>query len=45
MAFNVGTERRDKSPVRGGSGKISTFEKNFARPVRFPWMGLELEVR
>lgn len=45
MAFNMGTERRDDSRVRRGSGKNSTFEKDLSRPVRFPWMGLELEVR
>lgn len=45
MTFNVGTERRGNSQIRGGSGRISTFEKDLARPVRFPWMGLELEVR
>lgn len=45
MALNVGTERRDNSQVRQGSGRISTFEKDLARPVRFLWVGLELEVR
>lgn len=45
MTFNVGTERRDNSQVRDRSGRISTFEKDLTRPVRFPWVGLELEVR